>query len=169
MDPDCDVMEQSLQDKAQQILTDYLMKNKHRKTPERYAILKKIYSIDGHFNVEKLYEMMLDENFRVSRATLYNSILLFTEANLIIRHQFGNTAQYEKALNNGYHHHMICTECGKVSEFQDEKLQNAITETKLKRFNATHYSLYVYGICTVCSRKNKKLNNNTKTNKKNES
>ena len=153
-------MEENVQETVKQILTDYLQKNGHRKTPERYAILDTIYSIQGHFDIDTLYHFMEDEgNFRVSRATLYNTIILLMDANLVIRHQFGSSSQYERAYKNGTHHHMICTDCGIVTEFEDEKLKQAIVETKLKRFTTTHYSLYIYGMCSKCAsvkRKKKK-------------
>ena len=68
---------QNVKDTVRQIFTEYLNMNGHRKTPERYAILDTIYSIDGHFDVDTLYSLMADqENFRVSRATLYNTIIM---------------------------------------------------------------------------------------------
>ena len=153
-------MEENVKETVKQILTDYLQKNGHRKTPERYAILDTIYSIQGHFDIDTLYHFMEDEgNFRVSRATLYNTIILLMDANLVIRHQFGSSSQYERAYKNGTHHHMICTDCGIVTEFEDEKLKQAIVETKFKRFTTTHYSLYIYGMCSKCAsakRKKKK-------------
>ena len=153
-------MEENVKETVKQILTEYLQKNGHRKTPERYAILDTIYSIQGHFDIDTLYHFMEDEgNFRVSRATLYNTIILLMDANLVIRHQFGSSSQYERAYKNGTHHHMICTDCGIVTEFEDEKLKQAIVETKFKRFTTTHYSLYIYGMCSKCAsakRKKKK-------------
>lgn len=134
------------------MLTDYLQKHGHRKTPERYAVLDSIYSIKGHFGVDELYHYMETESkFRVSRATLYNTIVLLTDANLIIKHQFGASSQYERAYKNETHHHMVCTECGKVTEFQDDNLKQAIAEAKLKKFSASHYSLYIYGVCSKCA------------------
>ena len=89
---------QNVKDTVRQIFTEYLNTNGHRKTPERYAILDTIYSIDGHFDIDTLYSLMADqENFRVSRATLYNTIILLINARLIIKHQFGNSSQYEKS------------------------------------------------------------------------
>ena len=62
---------QNVKDTVRQIFTEYLNTNGHRKTPERYAILDTIYSIDGHFDIDTLYSLMADqENFRVSRDTL---------------------------------------------------------------------------------------------------
>ena len=136
---------QNVKDTVKQIFTEYLNANGHRKTPERYAILDTIYSIDGHFDIDTLYSLMADqENFRVSRATLYNTIILLINARLVIKHQ-----------------------CGKVTEFQNEELQQAIGNTKLSRFSLSHYSLYLYGLCSKCDRANKrkKKNNNHKKEK----
>lgn len=145
-------MEENIKDTVRQILTEYLQANGHRKTPERYAILDMIYSITGHFGIDELYHYMETEGeFRVSRATLYNTIILFIDANLVIKHQFGTSSQYERAYMNQTHHHLICTECGKVTEFQDENLKMAVSSTKLKKFTASHYSLYIYGICSKCT------------------
>ena len=145
-------MEENIKETVKQMLTEYLQKNGHRKTPERYAILDMIYTIKGHFDIDTLYHSMEDEGqFRVSRATLYNTIILLLDANLVIRHQFGNSSQYERAYKNETHHHMICTECGKVTELEDENLKKAIVETKLKKFTASHYSLYIYGVCSKCT------------------
>ena len=152
---------QNVKDTVRQIFTEYLNANGHRKTPERYAILDTIYSIDGHFDIDTLYSLMADqENFRVSRATLYNTIILLINARLVIKHQFGNSSQYEKSYNRDTHHHQICTQCGKVTEFQNEELQQAIENTKLSRFQLSHYSLYIYGVCSKCiwaKRKKKNL------------
>ncbi len=143
-------MEENVKEKVRQILTDYLQANGHRKTPERYAILDTIYSIKGHFDIDTLYNRMAEGQFRVSRATLYNTIILFVDAHLVIKHQFGSSSQYERAYNKENHHHLICTECGRVTEFQDEALKEAVANAKLKKFQATHYSLYIYGVCNRC-------------------
>ena len=159
---------QNVKDTVRQIFTEYLNTNGHRKTPERYAILDTIYSIDGHFDIATLYSLMLNqEKFRVSRATLYNTIILLIDARLVIKHQFGNSSQYEKSYNRNTHHHQICMQCGKVTEFQNEELQSAIASTKLSRFQLSHYSLYIYGMCSKCvrARNKKKVNNNNKKDK----
>ena len=61
---------------------------------------------------------MKKRNYRVSRATLYNTIELLLDCNLVRKHQFGeNQAQYEKSFTNNQHDHLICTECKKCLNF----------------------------------------------------
>ena len=130
--------------------TEYIKKHKHRKTPERYAILEKIYSYEGHFNADILYNAMKSE-YRVSLATIYNTLELLIECKLIIKHQIGGQfAQYEKTFGNNTHHHLICTNCGKVKEFTDKQLRLAIQNRKFAHFQMSHYSLYLYGLCQNC-------------------
>jgi Fur family ferric uptake transcriptional regulator len=152
-------MEGKIKVVVKQMLTEYLEANGHRKTPERFAILNMIYSIKGHFGIDELYHFMENEGeFRVSRATLYNTIILLVDANLVIKHQFGNSSQYERAYKNETHHHMICSTCGKVTEFKDEALKQVIAATNLNKFTPSHYSLSIYGQCNKCtSAKRKKI------------
>ena len=131
--------------------TEYLTLHKHRKTSERYAILDHIYSKQGHFNMDSLYNSMLESNFRVSRSTLYNTIELLLDCNLVVKHQFGaNAAQYERAYGNENHDHIICVDCGKVRESRTNLISDSQLK-KIKKFKVSYYSMYIYGVCSKCS------------------
>ncbi len=130
--------------------TQFLEKKKMRKTPERYAILEKIYGFDLHFDVETLHQQMQLE-YRVSLATIYNTIDLLLSCSLIIKHQFpGQTAKYEKNFGKQTHHHLICTKCGAIKEFSDKKIRTVIASKSFATFETSHYSLCLYGLCSKC-------------------
>lgn len=147
----------TIQQQVHTIFTAFLEKKNLRKTPERYAILEEIYSRQGHFDVEGLFISMKDKNYRVSRATVYNTLDLLVECDLVTRHQFGQSqSQYEKAFGFRQHDHLICVDCNKVVEFCDPRIHNIQTTVgKLLEFEIMHHSLLLYGHCTKAACKNK--------------
>lgn len=137
---------------VRKIFTAYLERKNLRRTSERYAILEEIYSLDGHFDVEALYAGLKNKNFQLSRATVYNTLDLLVETDLVGRRQFGrNLAHYEKTYGYRQHDHVICTECHKVVEFCDPRIHVIQTMVgELLNFTIQHHSLNLYGICGDC-------------------
>jgi Fur family ferric uptake transcriptional regulator len=142
-------MNDEIKKSVKKIFTDFLEKNHHRKTPERYEVLEQVYDMKEHFDVEHLYKEMKSKQSNVSRATIYNTIDLLLESNLIMKHQFGkNLALYERSYAYKQHDHLICEDCEHVFEFCDPRIQQIQSMMgDLLKFNITHHSLHLFGRC----------------------
>ncbi len=132
---------------VKELLTNYLEEHKFRKTPERYAVLKEIYKIDEHFDIDYLYNLFKEKQFSVSKATLYNTLELLLDAGLVRKHQFGKVqAFYEKSYFNKNHDHIIMMDDFEIIEFCDPRIE----EIKKDFENAMDieiesHTLYFYG------------------------
>ena len=109
---------------------------------------------------------MKENNYRVSRATVYNTLDLLEDCELVIKHQFqDHLAEYERSFGASQHDHLICTDCHKVVEFCDPRI-HAIQSMagELLQYEITNHSLILYGQCKKEKCENKKSRKKTNKN-----
>lgn len=136
--------------------TQYMIDHKLRKTPERFAILEKVFDMVTHFNIDTLHTLLIADSYHVSRATVYNTIELLIDAGLVRRHSFGSQSpQYEKIAGFSKHYHLVCTRCGKIKEIKDQEIDQLLNTRRFGKFHPAYLDLNVYGLCATCMRKSR--------------
>ena len=136
----------SILEEVKNILDKHLELKGLRKTPERYAIINEIYSFNHHFDADELYSQMIKKKYRVSRATIYNTLELLVSLELVTRHVFkDNLAKYEKSFGFMQHDHIILDN-DEIIEFCDRRIQS-IKNTVEEMFDIKikNHSLYFFG------------------------
>ena len=136
-------------EEVSRIFSAFLKRRSQRQTPERFAVLDEIYATDDHIDADELYLRLKQKGSRVSRATVYNTLDLLLECDLVVRHQFGkNQAKYERAYSYWQHDHLICIDCNQLFEFCDPRIQS-IQEmvAEIYQFDIKHHALNMYGHC----------------------
>jgi len=131
------------------VFSDYLKKKGLRQTPERFLIFDEVYASEDHFDADELFVRLKRKNVAVSRATVYNTLDLLIECNLVERHQFGNKqAKYEPSFSYWQHDHLICMDCDEVFEFCDPRIQGIRDMVaEIFNFEIEQHSLQMHGHC----------------------
>lgn len=136
-------------DEVRRVFSDFLKERSQRQTPERFSILDEVYTTPDHFDADELFVRLKQKGGRVSRATVYNTLELLLECDLVVKHQFGKSqAKYERAYAYWQHDHLICLDCGEIYEFCDPRLQS-IQDTvgEIYGFDISQHALHMYGHC----------------------
>ncbi len=139
---------------AQTQLAAYLRERGLKITQERMAVLREALAFDGHFEAEDLQVSLRRGGRRVSRATIYRTIKLLLDANLLRRSfsSAGKQTYYENMLDSRQHEHLICTRCGRVIEFRSDFLEDALKkEAAARDFEFKRLRIEIFGECANCS------------------
>ena len=136
-------------DEVHRVFGDYLKTGGQRRTPERFAVLDELYATAGHHDADELYLRLKEKGVRVSRATVYNTLELLLDCDLVVKHQFGRAqAKYERAYAYWQHDHLICLDCEEVLEFCDPRIQTVKdTVADIYGFDITQHALHLHGHC----------------------
>ncbi len=131
---------------------DYLVSKGLRMTSQREAIAHTFFQNRGHVSIEDIYRQVQKSAPGIGFATTYRTMNLLSEAGLAASRSFGDGFnRYEPAARTGHHDHLICTQCGQVIEFEDQRIE-ALQKTVARnhRFQVTDHKLELYGLCQDC-------------------
>lgn len=143
----------------------FLKDNGKRRTPERSIILESALEFAKQFTIEDLIDTMATKNFIVSKATVYNTVLLLVEAGVLRQFSVENRSHYERADNVSFIH-LKCEHCGKVKLVKDTNFMAYMNARKFMAFTTSYYNLTVYGVCNDCARRIKQQKRKKNSNKK---
>ncbi len=126
----------------------------YKLTSQRKLILQVLLDNKGeHLSAEEVYNNVKEENPDVGLATVYRTLELFCQLGIAKQITFNdNCRRYELENDESHHHHLICNNCGKVIEFNDEILEEF--ERNLQKsydFKVTEHRIKFYGLCKDCS------------------
>jgi Fur family ferric uptake transcriptional regulator len=131
---------------------DFLKSRGLKFTPQRRSILRSVFSIHEHFDVESLYQRLRKTGEKISLATLYRMIPLLVESGMIkeaLRRE-GNVT-YEHVYGHKHHDHLVCVVCGRAIEFFDEELERRKGEVcERYGFEPAEHRLTITGVCSEC-------------------
>lgn len=135
---------------AQERFRNFLKKTqKHRITPERFEVLDAALEYEGHFGADDLYIKMKNNHSGVSRATVYKTLDLLSQCELLTKRNFGdNLNRFENNFRRTNHDHLVCKNCGKIAEFSHSGLR-AIADDIANElgFDISGYSFNIFGKC----------------------
>lgn len=134
------------------VLQRYMAQHGLKSTRQRSLIIDTFFDLDGHHTVEDLWSRVRQQDPRVSVATVYRTMKLLSECGLAHARNFGDgQTRYEAAAGRHHHDHLICTRCGLIVEFENDKieqLQDAIA--RKHGFSVISHKMELYGLCRNC-------------------
>lgn len=134
------------------VLAAYIQERGLKHSRQRDEIAQAFTSMGGHVSVEELVARVRRVNPRISVATVYRTMKLLAECGLAVPRQFGDgQTRYEAAAGRAHHDHLICTSCGEIVEFSNERIESLQASVARRLgFEVESHKLELYGRCARC-------------------
>jgi len=143
-------MVRSSQVKEISSLKDHLSKHQLKLTKQREVILSTFLKME-HVTADQMHLLLSKKGHHIGLATIYRTMNLFCDAGFAQARHFGSQTQYDNVSHKGHHDHLICTNCGKIVEFENCDIERLQEEVATKNgFKITTHKLELYGLCSAC-------------------
>jgi Fur family ferric uptake transcriptional regulator len=120
-------------------------------TPQRRLLLRQIQKSGGHISAKELYRRASSKNKSISLATVYRTLRLFKDLDLIEERRLGKIFLYYELKEAGEHQHMVCRCCGNVIEFDSNLVRKIVKKVQEDYgFKVAKTELYIEGYCKKC-------------------
>ena len=135
-----------------EVLESYIAEHKLKITKQRRVVLNVFLECKDHVSVEELYSIVSEQEPKIGLATIYRTLALLTKSGLALEMDFGDgQKRYESSYMNAHHDHMVCTECGKIIEFNHPLIEKYQEEIAIQNgFKITSHKLDLFGHCSNC-------------------
>ncbi len=137
---------------AAAVLAAYIQERGLKHSRQRDEIAEVFLGMGGHVSVEELVARVRRVNARISVATVYRTMKLLAGCGLAVPRQFGDgPTRYEAAAGRAHHDHLICTSCGEIVEFSNERIESLQASVARRLgFEVESHKLELYGRCARC-------------------
>lgn len=136
-----------------ELLQKYLHEKGLKSTIQRDDIIDTFFKANTHISLEELLKKVRRKNSKIGYATVYRTMKLLTECGIALERQFGDgQTRYEHIPDDSHHDHCICVKCGKIIEFENQKIEHLQKEIADKlNFTVNNHKLELYGLCSKCA------------------
>lgn len=145
-------MSQAQERNHEELLARFMADHGLKSTRQRTLIVETFFGSEGHLSVEELWDKVRGADARVSVATVYRTMKLLSDSGLAHARNFGDgQTRYEAAVGRHHHDHLICTNCGTIVEFENDRIE-AMQDAVARRhgFKVTSHKMELYGLCKDC-------------------
>jgi Fur family transcriptional regulator, ferric uptake regulator len=139
-------------------LNDYMSKHGLRSTEQRRLVTEMFFGTTEHLSIEDLLDRVRVEEPRIGYATVYRTLKLLKECGLAFERHFGDgVSRYEVAWEDEHHDHLICLDCEKIVEFEDDAIEDLQHKVAARLgFKLVRHKLELYGVCGGCQAERKR-------------